>query len=778
MLNKVDLKKGLSTEEVAKQKELGLQNNYEENVAKSTKDIIFDNVMTLFNFLNFAIAVCLLFVGAYSNLAFLAIIIVNMSIGIFQEIHARNLVQKLSIVAKENVHVVRNGVQQEIDTKELVMEDIVIISAGEQVPSDMEVIDGKVEANEALLTGESDLIEKEIGDTLLSGSFIVSGQVYARVIHVGAENYAVKITQEAKVHKPIQSELVNSIRKVSKFTSWVIIPLGIILFVEAFWLRDAGIKTSVVASAAALLGMLPKGLVLLISIALTTGVIKLAKKRILVQDMYSIETLAHVDTLCLDKTGTITEGKMKVQKAIILHDKYEELFPQIIGSYLSESTDNNITMQAIRDHYEVSNRFGAKEVLAFSSERKWGAIEFPEIGTVYLGAPERLVDDSRLPEAVFTAQENGYRVLMLAIAEQQPLNETKMPYLEPLAILEIDDPIRQNAKETLAYLKEEGIDLKVISGDNPVTVSNIARRAGLPGYESYIDLSTKTTEAEVREAVQQYTVFGRVSPQQKRTIVRELKDTEHVVAMTGDGVNDVLALREADCSIAMAEGDGATRQISNLVLLDSDFTTLPDVLFEGRRVVNNVTRVSSVFFIKTIYSFILSIICALTAIAFPFIPIQVTLIDLAIEGYPAFFLSFEGDKRKVVGKFLPTALKNASVNALLVVANIIAVYLIGQNQGFSSLDTTTLMYYLLVGISCMAVVRACLPLNPLRIFLVFSTIIGIYVAAMLFHNILEIGFLTSQTMGLFFIMMAINIVVRVTIGFVQMKRAGKTIKDL
>ena len=778
MLNKVDLKKGLSTEEVAKQKELGLQNNYEENVAKSTKDIIFDNVMTLFNFLNFAIAVCLLFVGAYSNLAFLAIIIVNMSIGIFQEIHARNLVQKLSIVAKENVHVVRNGVQQEIDTKELVMEDIVIISAGEQVPSDMEVIDGKVEANEALLTGESDLIEKEIGDTLLSGSFIVSGQAYARIIHVGAENYAVKITQEAKVHKPIQSELVNSIRKVSKFTSWVIIPLGIILFVEAFWLRDAGIKTSVVASAAALLGMLPKGLVLLISIALTTGVIKLAKKRILVQDMYSIETLAHVDTLCLDKTGTITEGKMKVQKAIILHDKYEELFPQIIGSYLSESTDNNITMQAIRDHYEVSNRFGAKEVLAFSSERKWGAIEFPEIGTVYLGAPERLVDDSRLPEAVFTAQENGYRVLMLAIAEQQPLNETKMPYLEPLAILEIDDPIRQNAKETLAYLKEEGIDLKVISGDNPVTVSNIARRAGLPGYESYIDLSTKTTEAEVREAVQQYTVFGRVSPQQKRTIVRELKDTEHVVAMTGDGVNDVLALREADCSIAMAEGDGATRQISNLVLLDSDFTTLPDVLFEGRRVVNNVTRVSSVFFIKTIYSFILSIICALTAIAFPFIPIQVTLIDLAIEGYPAFFLSFEGDKRKVVGKFLPTALKNASVNALLVVANIIAVYLIGQNQGFSSLDTTTLMYYLLVGISCMAVVRACLPLNPLRIFLVFSTIIGIYVAAMLFHNILEIGFLTSQTMALFFIMMAINIVVRVTIGFVQMKRAGKTIKDL
>lgn len=778
MLNKIDIKKGLTQEQVAIQKQQGLQNDYEENVAKSTKDIIYDNVMTLFNFLNFAIALCLLFVGAYSNLAFLAIILVNMGMGIFQEIHARNLIQKLSIVAKEKVHVMRDGQQQEIDTKELVIDDIVLISAGEQVPSDMEVIDGKVEANEALLTGESDLIDKLEGDVLLSGSFIVSGQAYAKVIHVGEENYAVKITAEAKVHKPIQSELVNSIRKVSKFTSWVIIPLGIILFIEAFWLRDAGIKTSVVASAAALLGMLPKGLVLLISIALTTGVVKLAKKRILVQDMYSIETLAHVDTLCLDKTGTITEGKMQVQKTVILHDKYEETFPQIIGSYLAESTDNNITMQAIRDHFELSNRFGAENILPFSSERKWGAVEFTELGTVYLGAPERLVSEERLPKEILEAQENGYRVLMLAIAENQPLNEEQMPYLEPLAVLEIDDPIRQNAKETLAYLREEGIDLKVISGDNPVTVSNIARRAGLFGYESYIDLSTKQTEAEVREAVHNYTVFGRVSPQQKRTIVQELKDNDHVVAMTGDGVNDVLALREADCSIAMAEGDGATRQISNLVLLDSDFTTLPDVLFEGRRVVNNVTRVSSVFFIKTIYSFILSIICGLTAIAFPFIPIQITLIDLAIEGYPAFFLSFESDKRKVEGKFLPTALRNASTNALLVVLNIVIVYLIGQNQGLSSLDTTTLMYYLLIGISCMAVVRACLPLNLLRVFLIGSTVIGIYVAAMLFHHILEVGFLTSETMGIFFLMMVANIVIRVVIGLFQLKRKGKTIKDL
>ncbi|GGC81809.1 cation-translocating P-type ATPase [Enterococcus wangshanyuanii] len=778
MTNKFDIKQGLTQSEVEERKKQGLQNDYEENVAKSTKDIIYDNVMTLFNFLNFAIAICLFFVGAYSNLAFLAIILVNMGMGIYQEIHARNLVQKLSIVAKESVHVVRDGKEIEIDTKELVMDDIVVIAAGEQVPSDLEVIEGKVEANEALLTGESDLIEKVQGDILLSGSFLASGQAYAKVIHVGAENYAVKITAEAKVHKPIQSELVNSIRKVSKFTSLVIIPLGVILFLEGFMIRDAGLKGSVVASAAALLGMLPKGLVLLISIALTTGVVKLAKKRILVQDMYSIETLAHVDTLCLDKTGTITEGKMKVQKVTVLHADYHENFPQVIGSYLAESTDNNITMQAIREYFELSNRYGAEQTLPFSSERKWGAIDFTELGTVYLGAPEKLFSAERLPKEVLDAQENGYRVLMLGIAGNTRLDEQEMPYLEPLAVLEIDDPIRQNANETLAYLREEGIDLKVISGDNPVTVSNIARRAGLFGYESYIDLSTMETEAEVRKAVHEYTVFGRVTPQQKRTIVRELKDHDHVVAMTGDGVNDVLALREADCSIAMAEGDGATRQISNLVLLDSDFTTLPEVLFEGRRVVNNVTKVASIFFIKTIYSFILSMICMFTAIAFPFIPIQITLIDLAIEGYPAFFLSFEGDKRKVKGKFLPTALRNASINAVLVVLNIVAVYLIGKGQEFAQMETTTLMYYLLIGISCMAVVRACLPFNPLRIFLAVTTIGGIYVAAMLFHHILEVGFLTSQTLPIFAVMMVINIVVRLLIGLVQMKRAGKTIKEL
>lgn len=752
--------RGLSQKEVKERIASGQQNDYQEDATKSTGQIFSDNILTLFNFLNFGIGVCLLFVGAYSNMAYLAIIMVNIIIGIYQEIHARNLVRKLSIVSQSEVLVIREGKELSLSTKELVLGDIVKIGAGEQIPSDLRVVSGRAEANEALLTGESDLIVKTAGDELLSGSYLTSGSVFAETIRVGADNYAVRLTSEAKTHKAIHSELVDSIRKVSKFTSFVIIPLGIILFLEALFIRDASIKISVIASAAALLGMLPKGLVLLISIALTTGVTKLAKKRILVQDMYSIETLAHVDTLCLDKTGTITEGKMSIQRVEALHPVYENAISEIMGTYLAESSDNNITMRALRDYFAVSNRYDVTEKLAFSSDRKWGAMEFPELGVIYVGAPERLVTEEQLPESLLSAQANGYRVLMLGLAPNQRLTDDAPHGVEPLALFEIDDPIRKNAKQTLAYLHNEGVDLKVISGDNPFTVSNIARRAGLPNYDSYIDLSTLTEESEVRNAVHEYSVFGRVSPQQKKILVNELKESGRTVAMTGDGVNDVLALREADCSIAMAEGDGATRQIANLVLLDSDFTTLPEVLFEGRRVVNNVTKVSGIFFIKTIYSFILSIICAVTAIGFPFIPIQITLIDLAIEGYPSFFLLFEQDRKKVTYRYLPTALINALPNALLVVLNIIVVYLLGDILSFTNMETTTLMYYLLIGISCMAVIKACYPFNPLRIFLAVTTVIGIYVAAMLFHHLLEVNLGLGTTWPYFVGFMGINIVLR------------------
>ncbi|MEK4153020.1 cation-translocating P-type ATPase [Carnobacterium sp. FSL E2-0243] len=761
---------GLSANEVKERQNNGQQNDYQENVAKSTKMIIKDNVWTLFNFLNLAIGVCLAAVGAFSNMVFLVIILVNILIGIYQEIHARNLVAKLSIISESRVTVIRSGKKVEIAATELVMDDIVLLAAGEQVPSDMKVVQGRAEVNEALLTGESELIEKTASDELLSGSFLSSGQCYAQVIHVGKDNYATRIAEEAKVHKPLQSELMNSVAKVAKFTSFVIIPLGLVLFFEAFFMRSDSTQVAVVSSAAALLGMLPKGLVLLISISLATAVTKLANKRILVQDMYSVEVLAHVDTLCLDKTGTITEGKMKVQKVEMLNDVTVTDFETIMGSYLAASQDNNITMQAIRDYYQENNQYTATDILAFSSERKWGAMYLENIGTVVLGAPERLVNAENLPTEVLGAQEQGYRVLMLAVAKNQKMVDAILPELEPLAVFEIDDPIRPKANETLAYLKAEGVDLKVISGDNPVTVSNIARRAGLEDYANYIDLSKGFNDDEVRESASRYSVFGRVSPQQKKILVKALKDDGHVVAMTGDGVNDVLALREADCSIAMAEGDSATRQIANLVLLDSDFTSLPDVLFEGRRVVNNLTKVASIFFIKTIYSFLLALICIVTNLAFPFIPIQITLIDLAIEGYPSFFLSFEGDKTKVHKGFLKTVLTNALPNALLVILNIVVVYLYSQSANLSAIETTTVMYYLLVGVSLLAVIRACMPFNPLRIFLAVTTTVGVYVAAFLFQSLLHIDTLTSNTLPLFLIMITISAIIRIIVELVKKRK--------
>ncbi|MEF7610107.1 HAD-IC family P-type ATPase [Enterococcus casseliflavus] len=764
---------GLTAAEVAKKTQEGLHNDYETKTSKSTAAIIKDNLLTLFNFLNLLIGVFLFAVGAYSNMFYLAIIFVNITIGISQELHARNLVKKLSLVSPQTVRVIRDGQTHEISAKELVLEDSVILGAGDQIPADMTVLSGLVEVNEAMLTGEADLVVKEAGASLLSGSFIVSGEVTGKVIHVGAENYAAKLSNEAKVHKPIRSELLASIRSVSKFTSYVIVPLGVILFFQAFMMRDAGIKESVVVSAAALLGMLPKGLVLLISIALTTGVIKLAKKRILVQDMYAVETLAHVDTLCLDKTGTLTEGHMVLKSIVPLQADSDP--NMLLGNYLAASTDNNLTMQALRQGCPELTDHQPIEVAAFSSQRKWGAVAFEHLGNVYLGAPEKVAGSAALPQ-VKEAQEAGLRVLILAVETDPKAPASFDPSnAQAVAVLILSDIIRQNAEETLAYLADQGIDLKVISGDNPIAVAAIAHRAGLANADQAIDLSTLTTEAEVREAATRYTVFGRVTPEQKKLLVQELKANQRTVAMTGDGVNDVLALREADVSIAMAAGDSAARQIANFVLLDSDFTTLPDVLFEGRRVVNNVTKASGIFFIKTIYSFLLSLVCILTSSAFPFLPIQITLIDLAIEGYPSFFLSFEENKAPIKGRYLPTVLLNALPNALLVLVNYFAIRFLQTDYGWSQFDTTTLLYYLLIGISCIAVIRACLPLNPLRLFLAITTTVGIYVAAMLFHGLLEVGFLTAVTLPYFLGMMALNICLYVGLSFLTKRFSAKVL---
>ena len=744
---------GLTEAEVLERKEKGQINIIEEKTVKSNWEIIAGNVFTLFNLYNFLIAIALMSVGAYSNLAFILIIILNISIGSFQEIHAKNMVAKLSVLTVSKVDVIRDGREKSINVDEVVLDDITILNMGNQISSDSVVIDGKIEVNESLLTGESDTIVKVPGDKLFSGSYVVSGKCYAKVEKVGKDNLAAEITLKSKKHKKVNSELLNSMRKVTRLTSCIIIPVGALLFVQAFFFRDQVIKSSVVTTAAALLGMLPKGLVLLISISLATGVIKLAKKKVLVQDLYSVETLAHVDTLCLDKTGTITEGKMKVSNVEIFN---EEIMPisieQALSAFVNEIGDNNGTFQALKEHFNGNDNFDVDYKNQFSSERKWSSISFKGIGSIIVGAPERLIAKSafEMKENMIEAQKQGKRVLLVGFSKD--VVEDKLPEIKIIAAIELSDPLRKNAKEMLGFFKGEGVTVKIISGDNPLTVSSIAKQAGLEEYDSYIDLSTIKNDDEIIDLVDKYSIFARVSPNQKSLLVQALQAKGHTVAMTGDGVNDVIALRQADCSITLPEASDVAKQVSQIVLLNSDFSVLKDVLMEGRRVVNNITNVATIFFIKTLYSVMLSILNIITCTAFPFMPIQITLVDLAIEGYTSFFISFEPNGKQIKEKFLKSVLKNSFPYSVVIIINIICLYFLAPSMGIAEAKMTTLMYYMIGFTSILAVVRVCRPFNKMRVFLCTTTAIGFFVATILFRNLLHLSKLGIQELTVFLIM--------------------------
>ncbi|WP_294134500.1 cation-translocating P-type ATPase [uncultured Clostridium sp.] len=702
---------------------------------------------------NFLIAIALMSVGAYSNLAFMLIIILNICIGSFQEIHAKNMVAKLSVLTVSKVDVIRDGKEKSVGVDEVVLDDITILNVGNQISSDSVVIDGKIEVNESLLTGESDTIVKMPGDKLYSGSYVVSGKCYAKVEKVGKDNLAAEITLKSKKHKKVNSELLNSMRKVTRLTSFIIIPVGVLLFVQAFFFRDQVIKSSVVSTAAALLGMLPKGLVLLISISLATGVIKLAKKKVLVQDLYSVETLAHVDTLCLDKTGTITEGKMQVSNVETFN---EEIMPisvnQALSAFVNEIGDNNGTFQALKEYFKGNDNFEVDYKNSFSSERKWSSISFKDIGSIIVGAPERLTAKSNfeIKENMIEAQKQGKRVLLVGFSKD--IVEDMLPDIEIVAAIELSDPLRKNAKEILGFFKGEGVTVKVISGDNPLTVSSIAKQAGLEDYESYIDLSTIESDDEIIDLVDEYSIFARVSPNQKSLLVQALQAKGHTVAMTGDGVNDVIALRQADCSITLPEASDVAKQVSQIVLLNSDFSVLKDVLMEGRRVVNNITNVATIFFIKTLYSVMLSILNIITCTAFPFIPIQITLVDLAIEGYTSFFISFEPNGKQIKEKFLKSVLKNSFPYSVVIIINIIVLYLLAPALGIAEPKMTTLMYYMIGFTSILAVIRVCRPFNKMRVFLCTTTAIGFFVATILFRNLLHLSKLGIQELIVFLIL--------------------------
>ncbi|WP_155964474.1 cation-translocating P-type ATPase [Streptococcus ruminantium] len=756
--------KGLSNKEVQERIQARQTNHFKTKSSASNWEIFRRNVFTSFNALNFAIFLALLAVQAWSNLFFFGVIVLNAFSGILTEWRARRMIDKLNLMNKDLVRVVRDGQIASIDPEDIVLDDLLLLSAGEQVPSDALVIQGTAEANEAMLTGESDLILKNQGTELLSGSYLVSGQVYAQVTHVGADNYANKLMLEAKTHKPIVSRILYNMDKIAKFTGKIIIPFGLALFLEAFFIKLLPLKDSVVTSSTALLGMLPKGIALLTITSLLTAVIKLGMKNILVQEMYSVETLARVDVLCLDKTGTITQGKMTVDKLLPLANRYSlDTIQHILAAYIQTSEDNNSTAQAIRNAYgQLQHSYTASHLIPFSSDRKWGAMMIEGVGQVFLGAPEMLLTEN--PPAVHEAQTRGSRVLILALS-QTNLHSTKgeLPQdIEPLALLEIADPIREDAAETLAYLRSQEVTLKIISGDNPVTVSHIAKEAGFTDYASYIDCS-KVSDEELVAQAEATAIFGRVSPHQKKLLIQTFKAQGHTTAMTGDGVNDILALREADCSIVMAEGDPATRQIANLVLLESEFRDIPEILFEGRRVVNNIAHIAPIFLIKTIYSFLLGLICIASIalgkaeylLVFPFIQVQMTLIGQFVEGFPPFVLSFERNIRPVEKHFLRKSLLLALPNALMVVISVLAFHLMQVYGGLTASDMQTLSYYILGSTGVLAVIRACLPLTKVRFALIVYSVFGFFIGSHFLHHLVEIRPLSDYTLMIYLGLMVV-----------------------
>ena len=658
---KIDI--GLTKEEVEERiKENKV--NYDTSLpTKSIKTIVRENIFTLFNLINILLGVAVFCVGSYKNLLFLIVIFCNTAISIIQEINSKKAVDKLSILAQAKVNCIRDGEKQEIGINSIVLDDLLMLESGNQIVADSIILEGEVEVNESFITGESDVIYKRKGDTLLSGSFVVSGKCKAEVIHIGDENYTSKISSGAKYVKKVNSEIMKSLNGIIKIVSIAIVPIGILLFFNQLGLTENSFKNAVVNTVAAIIGMIPEGLVLLTSTVLAVSVIRLSKRKVLVQELYCIETLARVDTLCLDKTGTITEGTMEVNDIIEITKSKEEL-EEILSEISSASDDNNSTIEAIRAKYKNKQKWKVINKIPFSSQKKWSGVCFKDKGSYIIGAPEFVLREKydEYKERI-EKYSNDYRVIIVANSEGDFIEKELPDKLEVLGFVLISDVIRKEASKTLKYFKEQGVNIKIISGDNPITVSKIAKRAGVENSEKYINMQEIKTKEQLEKAAKEYTIFGRVTPVQKKELVQALKKEGHTVAMTGDGVNDVLALKEADCSIAMASGSDATRNVAELVLLDSNFASMPEIVLEGRRTINNIERSATLFLVKTIYASILAIIFLFVNMPYPFMPIQLTLISTVTIGIPSFVLALEPNKERIKGKFLRNVISRALRNS-------------------------------------------------------------------------------------------------------------------
>ncbi|MCD7745992.1 MAG: cation-translocating P-type ATPase [Lachnospiraceae bacterium] len=785
----------------------GLVNAAPESPSKSAKEIVYSNILTYFNLIFFLIAILLVLVGSFRDMTFLPIIVANTMIGIIQELHAKKVLDDLNILNAPKCKVIRDGKSAVIPAEELVLDDIVVFSAGNQIPADAVIEDGEVLVNESLITGESDQISKKKGDTLLSGSYIVSGECRAKLDKVGKDSYASQLAQQAKVMNDAESsEMIRSLNKLVKVVGFLIIPIGIILFSQQHFINESSTKDSVTATVAAIIGMIPEGLYLLANVALAASVARLALKKVLVHDMKCIETLARVDVLCVDKTGTITDNTMTVKKLLPLRlaeasessgaaggaemdksgksplegdkakaeskedktasaaaaahaddmaddpvftpEEYAEI-ELALGDFAAAMAVDNITMKAIKDRFRKRTGQRPEQVFSFSSQYKYSGAVFEGVGYV-LGAPEIVLrgEYQSYASSVERYSHQGYRVLVFArCLEALSGGPLDMP-VEPLAMVLLANPIRENAKETFSYFAEQGVKIKVISGDNPVTVSEVAKEAGIQNAEQYVDASTLYEEEELRAAATRYTVFGRVTPEQKRQLISALKEAGHTVAMTGDGVNDVLALKDADCSIAMASGSDAAAQVSQLVLLESDFSKMPSVVAEGRRVVNNIERTASLFLVKNIFSLFMSVLSIIFTVNYPLEPSQISLISMFTIGIPAFIMTLERNTDRIQGHFLSNVLFKALPGGLTDFIVISGLYLFCVQFGVNETDLSTACTIVLAIVGLMVLYQIASPMTKFHWLLWFAMAAGLIYCMIFMRNIFAITSISKSCLML------------------------------
>lgn len=788
-----DIRYGLNSDQVNEYFENGWSNEPVEPPSKTVPEIIKSNLFTYFNLVFAVLAALLILAGSFRNLTFLPVILANLFIGIIQEIRAKNTLDKLSVLNAPKALVVREGRQFSIPAEELVLDDIVIFKAGNQICADAIVVDGEVSVNESLLTGESDEISKKPGDELMSGSFIVSGECYARLDKVGEDSYISKLTLEAKaMNSEEQSEMIRVLDKLVGVVGILIIPIGLLLFGQQFFFSGASFSKSITSMVAAVIGMIPEGLYLLASVALVVSVMRLASKKVLVHDMKCIETLARVNVLCVDKTGTITENTMEVNGEIPM-DGYDSQsmapLKQIISDFASAMSSDNITMKAMKDYFNKPSGRKAVSVSPFSSQFKYSGAAF-EDGSYVLGAPEFVLreDYDNYREQIEQYSSEGYRVLVFGIYDGVIDGKALTGKVTPLGLVFLSNPIRKEAPETFKYFENQGVEIKVISGDNPVTVSQVALQAGIANADNYIDASALTTDEAIEDAVLRYTVFGRVTPDQKRKFVRALKKAGRTVAMTGDGVNDVLALKDADCSVAMASGSDAAAQASQLVLLDSNFACMPSVVMEGRRVVNNIERSASLFLVKNIFSFLLSLFSVCFMINYPLEPSQISLISMFTIGVPAFFLALQPNKNIIQGHFLSNVLIKAlpaGITDFLVVG---ALVVFGQVFEVGETDISTACTMLLAIVGFVILYNISKPMNALRWCVWGGCIVGLLGCSIYLGDLFAMRGMSTKCIMLFVVFaiitepalrystILIEKIGRKIVGWIEKRRKAKIIK--